>query len=123
MRRLLLNMALLILTGCSCTSKDDAKAGGQAEPAVSLKLESDAKVVIVGGRQQLRVLAVTDGGTIDRSKGCQYRSSNENVADVLPGGIVRGKWSGKVTITATLNGVRSNALELQVLHAPPPMPK
>ncbi len=89
----------------------------------ALKLESDAKAVIVGGRQQLRVLAVTDGGTIDRTKDCQYHSSDEKVADLLPGGIVRGKWSGKVTITATLDGVRSDALELQVLHAPPPMPK
>jgi len=89
----------------------------------ALKLESDAKAVIVGGRQQLRVLAVTKGGTIDKTKDCQYHSSDKKVADLLPGGIVRGKWSGKVTITATLNGVRSNSLELQVLHAPPPMPK
>ena len=100
-------------------------AGPTKAPArvTALKLESDAKAVIVGGRQQLRVVATTDDGAIDKTKDCQYHSSDEKVAAVLPGGIVRGKWSGKVTITAALNGVRSKALELQVLHAPPPMPK
>ena len=106
-----------------------SKAKYSAPPApaparvTALKLESDAKAVIVGGRQQLRVLAATAQGDIDKTKDCQYESSDERVADLLPGGVVRGKWSGKVTITATLNGLRSNPLELQVLHAPPPMPK
>ena len=88
-----------------------------------LKIESDAKVVIVGGRQQLRVWAVTKEGAVDKTKDCQYRSSDKKVADVLPGGVVRGKWSGKVTITASLGEIHSGPLELQVLHAPPPMPK
>ena len=121
--RLLIVAAILpLVMSCASEPEEGKKAARAFESIQSLKLEADSKAVIVGETSQLRALAQTSSGVVDETKACTYTSSNEKIARILPGGVVMGVWSGNVTVTATLGGIRSDPLRLQVLHAPPPMP-
>jgi len=109
----------VLLSGCGGQGEELI---GKPGPLEQLHLEADAGGVIVGETVQLTVIAHIGNGVVNQTSACHITSSDESVARILPNGIVQGLDSGKVKIIAEIDGVQSNVLELEVLHAPPPPP-
>lgn len=101
-----------------------AVGGGGGLTEITLKpMDAQVKVAVVGFPLQLVVMAYSKTGAVNQTSAATYTVSDPKIAQVDTQGRVLATSSGKVTIVADLDDLRSKPLVLTLLHAPPPPPQ
>ena len=122
-------LILLILVGCSSTSKagNATKATVTAATLTSLNLESNVTTLNVGETAALSVMGTySDGSTVELDANVEYVITPTDSAE-MNGTVLTAKKDSNVTVQAKVNGVLSNTLNLTIAwivngHVLPPEP-
>ncbi|MGD2175262.1 MAG: Ig-like domain-containing protein [Candidatus Brocadiaceae bacterium] len=104
-----------------CPRRQPGVGGGHGK-VDDVTLSADQTVLIVGETMDIHAMAFIARGAVTATDSATWQVQPSDVARMARPGTLQGLESGKVTVTATLDGVQSNVLEIEVLHAPPPPP-
>lgn len=108
-RRLLGAFGLLgaaLLFACS-----EAAAPRETVPVASLSMQGvPASAILVDSTTQLYVIALNSAGSVISDAQVSWASSDEAIATVSQGGLVKGRGAGRVTITASAGDQKATAV-------------
>ena len=119
-RLTLLCLALAgLLAGCPKQEEQPQVGGGQGTTE-AITLSADHGTLILGGTMELFAIAHVGTGAVRADDSVTWNVDPPGVAKMTEPGVLMGLKAGTTTVTAKRDGVTSNALEIQVLRAPPP---
>jgi len=115
-------LAFLLAAGLGACCDDCETVGGGSGPVEAVTVSADGTVLIVGETLDVHAMSFIGRGAVTATKTATWHVEPPEVARMARPGTLIGLASGTVTVVAELDGVRSDPLEITVLHAPPPGP-
>lgn len=82
-----------------------------------LSVDNDTTTIAPGDTLPFFVMAHIGDGVVNQTTAVRFFSTDSAVVAVAPGGLARAVRPGTVEITAELDGVRSNAVRVEVVAA------
>lgn len=110
--------AVVVALMCTAACDDSAQAPSAPPPPVNTPSPAPLREVTIlgtptilqiGSAAQLRAVARSDDGFQEVTAQATWRSADDKICAVSPGGLVEGRGAGSTTLTATYSGLEGTA--------------